>query len=128
MNAVASCVASLFLASGLAFCQAKPIEIAVSEAKFDTEKCILEWTSEVNDGPSRKFSIDLHKGSMSDGKKSYPLSPEEQAIVHQALHEAIVVYAAESVAWFDGGGKYTKPEDKEAAPLKAAIGRPGRIQ
>src|SRR5574341_1248197 len=49
---------------------------------WDAGRCALSWTGKNGEA----FVIDFHKGTMTDGKKTYPLSQIEQAEVHEALN------------------------------------------
>lgn len=87
---------------------AEPVRLRVSDARWNPGKCVLTWRGAI-DGRKRTYKIDYHAGTMTDGKRTYGLSREEQAVVHEMLvsrYADLLDYAASSAIWFDQGGVY----------------------
>ena len=58
---------------------------------------------------TRKCVIDFKALRMTCGKKSYPFFAAEADAVRNGLNSTLFRYIAESMGWFDAGGKLERP-------------------
>ena len=87
---------------------------AESEIHFDTTTGKLTWRVE-----GIRYQIDFAEGVMHGPGESFPLSKLDRYITGRRL-EWLMYYCAQSVVWYEQGGKYADELEKEkGTPPKA---------
>lgn len=83
--------------------------VKIKRVEYDVKTATVKWKVEVGDWDyqSGKFKVqqrktlylDLHKGTVSDGKKPFPFHEVERILWHDRL-DAVARYLVESTFWY----------------------------